>query len=96
VSSASTVAAVAPTVVRSLQSLQLESLRALLPAPLPQAPGMPTGIDVLDRALASNGLPRGRLTEVVGATPTTAAVLAELTQMRGCKVQSRTEETPKT
>ena len=29
---------------------------------------MPTGIDALDRALASNGLPRGRLTEVVGAT----------------------------
>lgn len=46
----------------------LEVLRALLPAPLPQSPGMPTGIDALDAALASNGLPRGRLTEVVGAT----------------------------
>lgn len=45
----------------------LESLRALLPAPLPP-PGLPTGVDVLDRALASSGLPRGRLTEVVGAT----------------------------
>ncbi|HET9454200.1 MAG TPA: hypothetical protein VFO66_07955 [Gemmatimonadaceae bacterium] len=46
----------------------LEVLRALLPAPQPQSPGMPTGLDALDAALASNGLPRGRLTEVVGAT----------------------------
>lgn len=46
----------------------LEVLRALLPAPLPQAPGMPTGIAALDAALASSGLPRGRLTEVIGAT----------------------------
>ncbi len=29
---------------------------------------MPTGLDALDEALASGGLPRGRLTEVVGAT----------------------------
>lgn len=29
---------------------------------------MPTGIDALDRVLASSGLPRGRLTEVVGAS----------------------------
>src|SRR5438309_2782122 len=49
-------------------ALRLESLRALLPAPLPQAPGMPTGLDALDRALASGGLPRGRLTEVAGAS----------------------------
>jgi hypothetical protein len=40
----------------------------LLPAPLPPAAGMPTGVDALDRALASGGLPRGRLTEVVGTT----------------------------
>lgn len=46
----------------------LESLRALLPAPLPIAPGLSTGLDALDAALASGGLPRGRLTEVVGAT----------------------------
>ena len=46
----------------------LESLRALLPAPLPVAPGLPTGLAALDAALASEGLPRGRLTEVVGAT----------------------------
>lgn len=48
--------------------LRVESLRALLPAALPLAPGLPTGLEVLDRALASGGLPRGRLTEVVGAT----------------------------
>ena len=29
---------------------------------------MPTGLDALDRALASGGFPRGRLTEIVGAT----------------------------
>ncbi|MEK7403289.1 MAG: hypothetical protein AABZ80_13110 [Gemmatimonadota bacterium] len=46
----------------------LDALRALLPAPLPQAPGMPTGMDALDDALASSGFPRGRLTEIVGAT----------------------------
>lgn len=46
----------------------LTALRALLPPPLPQAPGMPTGLGVLDRALASGGVPRGRLTEVVGAS----------------------------
>ena len=46
----------------------LDSLRALLPPPLPVAPGLPTGLDALDAALASEGLPRGRLTEVVGAT----------------------------
>ena len=49
-------------------SLRVESLRALLPAPLPQAPGLPTGLAALDRALASGGLPRGRLSEIVGAT----------------------------
>lgn len=54
--------------VTSRQSLRLESLRALLPAPLPVAPGLPTGLDALDRALASGGLPRGRLSEIVGAT----------------------------
>jgi hypothetical protein len=48
--------------------LSLSSLRALLPPPLPTAPGLLTGVDALDRALASGGLPRGRLTEVVGAS----------------------------
>jgi hypothetical protein len=58
----SAIAALSPSAFR------VESLRALLPAPLPQTPGMPTGVDALDRALDSGGLPRGRLTEVVGAT----------------------------
>lgn len=48
--------------------LRVESLRALLPAPLPTAPGLPTGLNALDKALASGGLPRGRLSEIVGAT----------------------------
>ena len=48
--------------------VRVESLRALLPAPLPQAPGLPTGLEALDRALASGGFPRGRLTEVTGAS----------------------------
>jgi len=48
--------------------MAVESLRALLPAPLPQVQGMPTGVEGLDNALASGGLPRGRLTEVVGAS----------------------------
>ena len=48
--------------------MRVESLRALLPAPLPQAPGLPTGLEALDRALASGGFPRGRLTEVTGAS----------------------------
>lgn len=68
---------VPPAVAPSLESLvsglesaatNLDALRALLPAPLPQAPGMPTGMDALDSALASGGFPRGRLTEIVGAT----------------------------
>jgi len=66
------------SVVRGLRSavlgsnaaLSIESLRALLPRPLPDAPGLPTGLDALDAALASGGLPRGRLTEVVGASGT--------------------------
>ena len=58
------------TLVSGLESAatRLDALRALLPAPLPQAPGMPTGIDALDRALAPGGFPRGRLTEITGAT----------------------------
>src|SRR5690242_8085876 len=49
-------------------SLSPAALRALLPAtPVPDMPGVRTGIEEIDRALASGGLPRGRLTEVVGA-----------------------------
>jgi hypothetical protein len=50
----------------AVRPLNLEALRALLPPPAPQAPGMPTGFDALDDALGAAGLPRGRLTEVVG------------------------------
>jgi hypothetical protein len=66
-----------PTPAPSLDSLvtglksaasNLDALRALLPAPLPLAAGMPTGVGALDQALASGGFPRGRLTEIVGAT----------------------------
>jgi len=43
------------------------ALRALLPtSPAPEMPGLRTGVEELDRALQSGGLPRGRLTEVVG------------------------------
>jgi hypothetical protein len=55
-------------VLQGSAAATLDSLRALLPAPLPVAPGLPTGLDALDAALASAGLPRGRLTEVVGTT----------------------------
>ena len=66
----STAFATAPqTVVPAAPArLELESLRALLPPPPQQAAGLPTGLDALDRALASQGLPRGRLSEVTGAT----------------------------
>jgi hypothetical protein len=49
-------------------ALRVETLRSLLPAPLPLAPGLPTGMNALDAALASGGLPRGRLTEVAGGS----------------------------
>ena len=58
----------ARTRLPSPAAVALESLRALLPAPLPVAPGLATGLDALDTALASGGLPRGRLTEVIGAS----------------------------
>jgi len=57
-------------VVEPPEVLTVESLRALLPQPLSTAPGLPTGLDALDAALASGGFPRGRLTEVVGASGT--------------------------
>jgi hypothetical protein len=43
------------------------ALRALLPPPAPDVPGLPTGLSELDGALQGGGLPRGRLTEIVGA-----------------------------
>jgi hypothetical protein len=60
-------AAAAPLLSPS-SPLSVESLRALLPAQRPQSAGLPTGLAELDRALASEGLPRGRLSEVVGST----------------------------
>ena len=51
--------------------LALESLRFQLSEVIdgtkPGTPGLPTGIATLDAALPNNGLPRGRLTELVGA-----------------------------
>lgn len=40
---------------------------AELDAPALVTPGLPTGIDALDAALSSRGIPRGRLTEITGS-----------------------------
>ena len=48
-------------------ALLKQRLAELLAPERPVAPGVATGLDALDRALASGGIPRGRLTEVVGA-----------------------------
>ncbi|HET7456381.1 MAG TPA: hypothetical protein VFJ74_01935 [Gemmatimonadaceae bacterium] len=50
----------------SLAALK-QRLAEVLAPDRPAAPGVATGLDALDRALASGGIPRGRLTEVVGA-----------------------------
>jgi len=47
-------------------SLSLAELVRLLPPPPPTAPAIPTGIAALDTVLLGGGLPRGRLTELVG------------------------------
>ena len=44
----------------------LIDLLPLLPSPAPDVPGVPTGVRELDVALPGGGLPRGRLTEVIG------------------------------
>ncbi len=49
-------------------SLSLAELVRLLPPPPPAAPALPTGIATLDAVLLGGGLPRGRLTEIVGGT----------------------------
>ncbi|MEO7713831.1 MAG: ATPase domain-containing protein [Gemmatimonadaceae bacterium] len=49
-------------------SLSLAELVQLLPPPAPSAPAIPTGIAALDLVLPGGGLPRGRLTEIVGST----------------------------
>ena len=48
--------------------LSLAELAQLLPPPAPVVPALTTGIAALDAALQGGGLPRGRLTEIVGST----------------------------
>ena len=47
-------------------ALLKQQLAELLDPPRPIAPGLPTGLEALDEALPGGGLPRGRLTELVG------------------------------
>lgn len=56
-------------------ALSLAELVQLLPPPAPVAPAIPTGIAALDAAL-NGGLPRGRLTEMVGSTGSGKTTLA--------------------
>ena len=57
-------------------SLSLAELVQLLPPPAPAAPAIPTGIAVLDAVLQGGGLPRGRLTEIVGSIGSGKTTLA--------------------
>ena len=57
-------------------SLSLAELVQLLPPTAPVAPALPTGIAALDAALLGGGLPRGRLTELVGSTGSGKTTLA--------------------
>src|SRR5258705_3127476 len=57
-------------------SLSLAELVRLLPPPAPAAPAIPTGIAALDAVLQGAGLPRGRLTEIVGGTGSGKTTLA--------------------
>jgi recombination protein RecA len=49
-------------------SLSIAELVKLLPPPPPPTPALPTGVAALDAVLVGGGLPRGRLTEIVGPT----------------------------
>jgi energy-coupling factor transporter ATP-binding protein EcfA2 len=49
-------------------SLSIAELVKLLPPPPPPTPALPTGVVALDAVLVGGGLPRGRLTEIVGPT----------------------------
>ena len=51
---------------QALESLRFQ-LSEVIDGTKPGTPGLPTGIATLDAALPNNGLPRGRLTELVGA-----------------------------
>ena len=55
----------APAVPLSLDALR-RRLAEVLGEPRPEAPGLPTGVAALDRLLPGGGLPRGRLTTLVG------------------------------
>ena len=57
-------------------SLSLAELVRLLPPPAAATPALPTGIVSLDAALLGGGLPRGRLTELVGSTGSGKTTLA--------------------
>src|SRR5256885_15590844 len=57
-------------------SLSLAELVRLLPPAVPIAPAIPTGISALDAVLQGGGLPRGRLTEIVGANGSGKTTLA--------------------
>jgi recombination protein RecA len=59
-----------------MSSLSLAELVQLLPPTAPAAPALPTGIAALDAALLGGGLPRGRLTELVGPTGSGKTTLA--------------------
>ena len=48
--------------------LSIAELVKLLPPPPPPTPALPTGVAALDAVLVGGGLPRGRLTEIVGPT----------------------------
>lgn len=56
--------------------LSLAELVRLLPPVAPAVPAIPTGIAALDAALQGGGLPRGRLTELVGPTGSGKTTLA--------------------
>ena len=60
----------------ALLSLSLAELIRLLPPPAAATPALPTGIVSLDAALLGGGLPRGRLTELVGSTGSGKTTLA--------------------
>ena len=57
-------------------ALSIAELVKLLPPPPPPTPALPTGVAALDAVLLGGGLPRGRLTEIVGPTGSGKTTLA--------------------